>query len=130
MSSRNVKIFRALFWCAIAVAFSCLAMVQAEDNSAAPNMPKSEFSSAANTSAASAVPPWTQATKKNPSGSFRYTVNGWEDAALWRIDGEEAKVQFIDKIHPLVWMLIVVLSASGLAVMASDEKHVRRLWSK
>ena len=133
MSPRNLKIFRVLFWCAIAIAFSCIAMVEAEGQSYPPdqpNAPKSVNKVAASANAASIVPPWTGANEGNPAGSFRYTINGWEDAALWRIEGEEAKVKFIDNIHPLVWMLLVVLLACGLAVMASDEKHVQRLWSK
>ena len=72
-------------------------------------------------------PPWTQATADNPTGSYRFTVNGWEESALWRINGEEAKVKFIDKIHPVVWMLFVVSLATGMAVLASDEENVKRL---
>jgi len=104
---------RVAFWCAIAVAFSCVAIANADENADI-----------------KVAPPWTKATSENPTGSYRYTVNGWEDTALWRIEGEESKVQFIDHIHPVVWMLVVVLSASGLAVLASDEESVRRLWSK
>ncbi len=74
--------------------------------------------------------PWTQATAENPTGSFRFTKNGWENTTRWRINGEEAKVKFIDNIHPLIWTLIVVLVAFGLAILASDEESVRRLWPK
>jgi len=72
-------------------------------------------------------PPWTQATVDNPTGSYRFTVNGWEDTAHWRINGEESKVKFIDQIHPVVWMLFVVSLASGMAVLASNEENVKRL---
>jgi hypothetical protein len=74
--------------------------------------------------------PWTQVTATNPTGSFRFTKNGWEDTTHWRIGGDEAKVEFIDNIHPLTWTLIVILAAIGLAIFASDEKSVRRLWSR
>jgi len=110
MIQQNRSILRIVFWCAIAVAFSCVAIANAGDNTGAP--------------------PWMKATSENPTGSYRYTVNGWEDTVNWRIEGEESKVKFIDHVHPVVWMFVVVLSASGLAVLASDEESVRRLWSK
>jgi hypothetical protein len=81
-------------------------------------------------SAQSTTAPWTQVTATDPTGSFRFTKNGWEDTTHWRIGGEESKVEFIDNIHPLTWTLIVILAAIGLAILASDEKSVRRLWSK
>ena len=74
--------------------------------------------------------PWVQATADNPTGSYRFTTNGWEDSSNWRINGEETKVKFIDNIHPLIWTLIVVLVAFGLAILVSDDKNVERLWSK
>lgn len=74
-------------------------------------------------------PPWTQATADNPTGSYRFTTNGWEESASWRIGGEEGKVKFIDQVHPLTWMLLVVLLALGLAILASDEETVKSLWS-
>jgi hypothetical protein len=76
------------------------------------------------------TPPWMQATAENPTGSYRFTVNGWEDTARWRIKGDEAKVKFIDQIHPLVLMLMVVLVAVGLAIVASDEQSVRQLFGR
>lgn len=76
------------------------------------------------------TPPWTQATLDNPTGSYRFTNNGWEDSAFWRIGGEESKVQFIDHIHPFVWMLFVVLAALGLAILFSDEESVKSLWAR
>lgn len=81
-----------------------------------------------NTNTRIAAPPWTKATAENPTGSYRFTVNGWEESASWRINGEEAKVKFIDQVHPLAWMLFVVLSALGLAILASDEESVKSLW--
>jgi len=75
-------------------------------------------------------PPWTQATASNPTGSYRFTVNGWEDSSSWRLRGDEAKVKFIDNIHPLVWMLFVVLVALGLAILVSDEDSLKRLRPK
>lgn len=81
-------------------------------------------------SIATVTPPWTQATADNPTGSYRFTTNGWEDTALWRIGGEESKVQFIDHVHPFVWMLFVVLTALGLAIMFSDEESVKSLWGR
>ncbi|QEG20183.1 hypothetical protein [Mariniblastus fucicola] len=75
-------------------------------------------------------PPWTKATAENPTGSYRFTVNGWEDTVHWRIDGEETKVEFIDNIHPLIMMLLVVLVAFGLAILASDEESIKSLWPK
>lgn len=71
--------------------------------------------------------PWTQATADNPTGSYRFTVNGWEETTHWRINGDESKAKFIDQIHPLVWTLFVVLLAFGMAVLVSDEKNVQRL---
>lgn len=76
------------------------------------------------------TPPWTQATVDNPTGSYRFTTNGWEETALWRIGGEESKVKFIDHVHPLAWMLFVVLAALGLAILVSDEESVKSLWPK
>lgn len=76
-----------------------------------------------------AGPPWTQATADNPAGSYRFTSNGWQETASWRISGEETKVKFVDQVHPLIWMLLVVLVALGLAILASDEESVRSLWS-
>ena len=97
---------------AIAMVVTCLIRVES------PNGDESRFAPA----------PWTQATTANPTGSYRFTTNGWEDTTHWRLQGEEAKVKFVDKIHPLVFALIVVLVAFGLAVLASDEKNVERLW--
>ena len=74
-------------------------------------------------------PPWTQATAEDPTGSYRYTANGWVDTASWRIGGEETKIKFVDQVHPLTWMLLVVLLALGLAILASDEESVKSLWS-
>ncbi len=74
--------------------------------------------------------PWTEATAENPTGSYRFTANGWEDSTNWRINGEETKVKFVDHIHPLIWSLIVILVAFGLAILVSDDKSVERLWSK
>jgi len=73
------------------------------------------------------APPWTRATVENPTGSYRFTTNGWEETANWRINGEESRVKFIDHVHPLTWMLFVILLACGLAILVSDEEHVRRL---
>jgi len=78
----------------------------------------------------SVAPPWTQATAENPTGSYRFTTNGWEDTASWRIGGEESKVQFIDHVHPFVWMLFVVFAALGLAILFSDEESVKSLWAR
>jgi len=75
-----------------------------------------------------ASPPWTMATAENPTGSYRFTVNGWEETASWRINGEESKVKFIDQVHPLTWMLFVILAALGLAILSSDEESVKSLW--
>lgn len=110
---QNRTNLRVIFWCVIAVAMSCVAMANADEHVSVV-----------------ADSPWTNASSENPSGGYRYTANGWENTVHWRIGGEEAKVKFIDNIHPAVWMLVVVLAASGLAILASDEDSVQRLWSK
>jgi hypothetical protein len=74
--------------------------------------------------------PWASASAENPSGGYRFTANGWENTVHWRLKSDEAKVKFIDHVHPVIWMLVVVLAASGLAVLASDEESVKSLWSK
>lgn len=74
--------------------------------------------------------PWANATSENPTGGYRFTSNGWENTVHWRVGREEAKVKFVDRIHPVVWMIGVVLAASGLAVLASDEESVKSLWSR
>lgn len=86
-------------------------------------------SDAAPSHAALPSAPWATATPNNPTSTYRHTNKGWEDSTRWRINGEESKVQFIDNVHPLVWSLMLVLVVYGLAILVSDEKHVRRLWS-
>ena len=76
------------------------------------------------------VSPWAVTEPTNPTAAYRFTNNGWEDSTTWRIDGEEAKTKFIDRIHPLVWSILVVLLVYGLAILVSDEKQVRRLWPR
>ncbi len=83
-----------------------------------------------NPSSAVVTPPWMQSIAENPAGSYRQTVNGWVDTSHWRVDRDEGKVRFIKNIHPVIWMLIVVLMASGLAVLASDEESVMELWKR
>lgn len=77
-----------------------------------------------------APPPWTTSSAENPAGSYRQTSEGWVDTSHWRIRGDEGKVRFIDHIHPVVWMLLVVALSSGLAVLASDEESVSQIWKE
>lgn len=81
-------------------------------------------------SAASASMPWTSSYAENPAGSYRHTVDGWVDTSHWRIRGDEGKVRFIDHIHPVVWMLLVVFLASGLAILASDDESFSQIWKE
>lgn len=75
------------------------------------------------------VSPWTVTDSANPTATFRFTSQGWQDSTAWRSDGEEAKITFIDQIHPLVWSLLIILVVYGLAILTSDEKQLRRFWS-
>ena len=76
------------------------------------------------------IAPWTTSLSENRAGSYRYTVNGWEDTSHWRQIGEEAEVRWIDSVHPMVLMLLIVFLASGLAVMASDDESVAQFWKE
>lgn len=75
-------------------------------------------------------PPWIQSAEAGPIATWRHTAEGWQDSAVWRADGEEVRVRFVDRIHPVTWTIGVVLLAIGAAVLVSDEWNVRRLWAR
>lgn len=76
------------------------------------------------------VPPWTTSLDDHPAGSYRYTVNGWEDTSQWRLAIEEPDDSFIDVFHPLVLTLLVVGLSSWLAVLASDDESLAAFWKE
>lgn len=75
-------------------------------------------------------PPWIQSADAGPVATWRHTADGWQDSAAWRADGEEVRVRFVDRIHPVTWTIVVLLLATGAAVLVSDEWNIKRLWVK
>lgn len=78
------------------------------------------------------VAPWTLATAENPTGSYRYTSEGWQDSTQWQIQlAKSAQTQSLAKrIHPLYVAALVLLLALGSATLVSNEKEVSRVWSR
>jgi hypothetical protein len=74
--------------------------------------------------------PWIQPADAGPEVTWRHTSDGWQNSTDWRVEKDEARVRFIDRIHPVTWTVIVLLLAIGAAVLVSDDWNVKRLWSK
>ena len=91
------------------------------------------FASAASLRATepSVVPPWTTTLDEHPAGTYRYTVNGWEDTSQWRLAIEEPQDSIaFDALHPLVLTLLVVCLSSWLAVLSSDDESLAAFWKE
>ncbi len=68
--------------------------------------------------------PWLSSSAE-PTSAWRHTASGWQDSSDWRVGENEARIKFIDRIHPTIVAGLVLLLCLGVGVLF-DRKNTDR----